>query len=82
MLVAPRRGGEKLFYRLLEGSSRCQRCGIEPSLPDARPQVRSHRRRKSIAIASHLRDSTGWFEIQDGSALAVGSDLNIQHLPI
>ncbi len=82
MLVATRRGGEKLFYRLLEGSSRCQRCGIEPSFPDARPRVRSHRSRKSIAIASHLRDSTGWFEIQDGSALAVGSDLNIQHLPI
>jgi len=82
MLIAARHGPNPLHYLLLEGSARCERCGIEISSPDARPLVRAHRRRRSIAIASHLLDSTGWMQIPDGATIAVGRDLSIQRLPI
>src|SRR6266849_3704621 len=81
-LIATRHGPDPLHYLLLEGSARCERCGIEISSPDARPLVRAHRRRRSIAIASHLLDSTGWMQIPDGATIAVGRDLSIQRLPI
>jgi predicted glutamine amidotransferase len=82
MLIATRRGPEPLHYLLLEGSARCDRCGIEIFTPDARPLVRAHRRRRSIAIASHLLDPTGWMQIPDGATIAVGRDLSIQRVPI
>jgi glutamine amidotransferase len=82
LLVATRQGGGALAYRLLEGSSECARCGIGTSSPDSLPLVRAHRRRKTVAIASHVARPTSWIEIPDGTALAIGSDLDIQSVSL
>ncbi len=82
MLIAARHGSEPLAYALLEGTARCQRCGLDASTTDSRPIVRAHRRRKTVAIASHLVRSSSWIEIPEGTAIAVGRDLNVQRLPI
>ena len=82
MLIASRQGVEPLHYLLLEGSARCERCEITSATADSRPLVRAHRRRRSIAIASHLLDPIGWMQIPNGATIAVGRDLSIQRLPI
>jgi glutamine amidotransferase len=82
MLVAARRGREPLFYTLLEGSPLCARCGIQVSTVEALPLVRAHQRRRTVAVASHPNRASNWIEIPDGSAIAIGDDLNLHHLPI
>ncbi len=82
MLISTRYGSAPLAYALLEGTARCERCGLDASMSDSRPIVRAHRRRKTVVIASHPGRSTSWMEIPDGSAIAVGRDLNVQRLPI
>jgi len=82
ILAATRHGEQPLFYTLLEGSSRCGRCRIDASTPETDPRVRAHRRRKTVAIASHAVRPTVWIEIPNDRAIAVGRDLSIQQLPI
>jgi glutamine amidotransferase len=82
MLVAARRGREPLFYALLEGSPLCARCGIEASTVEPRPLVRAHQRRRTVAVASHPNRASNWIEIPDGSAIAIGEDLNLKIQPI
>jgi glutamine amidotransferase len=81
VLVATRHGSEALAYRLLEGSAECARCGLDAKSPDL-PLVRAHRRRKTVAIASHVTRPASWIEIPDATALLIGRGLNIQRLPI
>ena len=82
MLIATRYGSEPLYYALLEGTDRCERCGLDQANPDTQPLVREHRRRRTVAIASNLSRATGWIEIPNGTAIAVDRDLNVQTLPI
>jgi len=82
MLIASRYGSAPLAYALLEGTARCERCGLDASMTDSRPIVRAHRRRKTVAIASHAVRPSSWIEIPEGTAIAVGRDLNVQRLPI
>jgi glutamine amidotransferase len=82
MLLATRRGPEPLFYTLLEGSPLCGRCGIEASTAETLPLVRAHRRRRTVAVASHPIHAANWIEIPDGTAIAIGRDLKLHRLPI
>jgi predicted glutamine amidotransferase len=82
LLVATRHGGEPLFYALLEGSAHCERCGIDSSTLETLPVVRAHRRRRTIALASHPTRSSKWIEIPDGATIAIGRDLSLQQLPV
>jgi predicted glutamine amidotransferase len=81
MLLATRYGEAPLFYTLLEGADRCERCGLDASTPDTQPLLREHRRRKTIAVASETRGN-GWIEVPNGTALAVDGKLNVQTFPI
>lgn len=77
ILVAHRRGAP-LHYTVLEGSDRCERCGLKGSEPEAHPLVRAHRRRKSVVVASHLREPRGWVELTEGQTLAVEASLDFR----
>ncbi len=81
LLVASRFGGEPLFYTLLEGSAHCERCGIDATTLETLPVVRAHRRRRTVAIASHPARASSWIEIPSGTAIAIGRDLSLQQLP-
>ncbi len=82
LLVATRYGNEPFYYRLLEGSRRCERCGIDASTLETHPLLRAHRRRRTVALASHPTHPSSWIEIQSGSAIAIGRDLGLQCLAI
>jgi predicted glutamine amidotransferase len=82
MLLATRWGEEPLFYALLEGADRCERCGIDATTSDTQPLLREHRRRKTIALSSDGAGKSGWIELPSGTALAVDFKLNVQTLPI
>jgi hypothetical protein len=81
-LLATRSNGEPLYYALLEGSSTCARHKLDPSAADTEPLLRAHRRRRTVAIASHPKDPSGWIELPPGTALAIDAAQNVQRLPL
>lgn len=81
VLVATRSGEPPLYYTRLEGTDRCEVCGITPSTPEHQPGVIAHRRRLTVVVASHVRRTAGWVELSQGTTLAVGGDLRVSHLP-
>jgi predicted glutamine amidotransferase len=82
VLLATRSNDEPLYYTLLEGSPTCARCKLDPALPESEQAIRAHRRRRTVAIASHPVDPGGWIELPPGHALAVDSAQNVQRLPL
>ncbi|QSQ27712.1 class II glutamine amidotransferase [Pyxidicoccus parkwayensis] len=80
LLVACRFGEAPLFYTRLEGSAECERCGLTAGTPETLPAVGAHRRRRTVVVASHLKRHAGWVELPQGTTLAVGPDLQVQHL--
>ncbi|NMO16297.1 class II glutamine amidotransferase [Pyxidicoccus fallax] len=80
VLAACRFGQEPLFYSRLEGSAECDLCGVTPGTPETQPTVGAHRRRRTVVVASHLKRPAGWVELPQGTALAVGPDLQVHHL--
>jgi hypothetical protein len=82
VLLATRSNDEPLYYALLEGSSTCARHKLEPSVPETESALRAHRRRRTVAIASHPRDPSGWLELPPGTALAIDAAQNVQRLPL
>lgn len=68
LLAACRSGGQSLYYRPLEGTDRCEVCGINPASPEEK--VRAHKQRKVLAVATDLLKPAGWVELVDGAALA------------
>jgi predicted glutamine amidotransferase len=80
ILVATRLGSRPLFYTRLEGTDRCEVCGINPSTPEARPGVAAHRRRRTVVVATHVKRPAGWVELTEGTTLAVEADLGVRHL--
>ncbi len=82
VLVATRQGALPLYYRLLEGSAECPRCGINPSMPETLPLVRAHRRRRAVVLASDPTRPSSWIEIENRSAIAIGCDLSLERLKI
>ncbi|MFY0530442.1 class II glutamine amidotransferase [Archangium gephyra] len=80
ILVATRLGGQPLYYTRLEGTDRCEVCGLQPETPETQPGVAAHRRRRSVVVASHLKRPAGWVELAEGSVLTVGADLQVRHL--
>jgi glutamine amidotransferase len=80
VLVACRFGEAPLFYSRLEGSAECEVCELTAGTPETQPTVGAHRRRRTVVVASHLKRSTGWVELPQGTTLAVGSDLQVHHL--
>ncbi len=82
MLLAARAGSTELYTRLLEGTDRCARCGIDASTPETLPLKRAHRRRRTVAVASNPVSPSGWMEIAAGTVIAVDRSGNVQRLPI
>ncbi|MHB8873700.1 MAG: class II glutamine amidotransferase [Myxococcaceae bacterium] len=82
MLLASRSGPEPLYYSLLEGTDRCERCEIDQSTPDTLPLKQAHRRRRTVVVSSSPSRPTGWIEIQSGTVVAVDRASNVQTLPI
>jgi hypothetical protein len=70
VLLGARLGEAPLRYTLLEGTDRCELCGISPGAPEVKPNVRAHRRSRTVALASEVR-SDRWIALQSGQALAV-----------
>ncbi|HEY0095417.1 MAG TPA: class II glutamine amidotransferase, partial [Archangium sp.] len=69
-----------LYYTRLEGTDRCEVCGITPDTPDTQPGVAAHRRRRSVVVATHLKRPAGWVELAEGTVLTVAADLQVRHL--
>jgi predicted glutamine amidotransferase len=80
LLVATRLGGHPLYYTRLEGTDRCEVCGITPRTPESQPTVAAHRRRRTVVVATHVKRPAGWVELAEGTTLAVGADLQMRHL--
>jgi predicted glutamine amidotransferase len=80
ILVATRLGSQPLYYTRLEGTDRCEVCGITPSTPESQPGVVAHRRRRSVVVATHVKRQAGWVELTEGTTLAVEADLQVRHL--
>lgn len=81
ILVATRSGTAPLYYTRLEGTDRCEVCGITPRTPETQPAVMAHRRQRVVVVASHVKRTQGWVELTQGTALAVSEDLRVHHLP-
>ncbi|HYI01000.1 class II glutamine amidotransferase [Hyalangium sp.] len=81
ILVATRSGEAPLYYTRLEGTDRCEVCGITPETPETQPAVMAHRRQRAVVVASHVKRTQGWVELTQGTALAVSEDLQVRHLP-
>jgi predicted glutamine amidotransferase len=81
ILVATRSGEAPLYYTRLEGTDRCEVCGITPATPEAQPAVGAHRRQRAVVVASHVKRPQGWVELAQGTSLAVSEDLQVRHLP-
>ncbi len=76
--VATTRGGQPLFYRLLEGDGACARCGLTGEEKASTALVRDHRRRRSVLIATDPVKSDGWLSVADGRSVAVDRALSLQ----
>jgi predicted glutamine amidotransferase len=82
ILVATRSGTAPLYYTRLEGTDRCEVCGITPKSPETQPGVMAHRRQRVVVVASHVKRTQGWVELTQGTALAVSEDLQVRHLQV
>ncbi|WP_309894229.1 class II glutamine amidotransferase [Archangium sp.] len=80
IVVATRLGDRPLYYTRLEGTDRCELCGLTPDTPESQPGVVAHRRRRSVVVASHVMRPAGWVELAEGTTLAVETDLSVRHL--
>jgi predicted glutamine amidotransferase len=81
ILLAARSGEAPLYYTRLEGTDRCEVCGIGPGTPDTQPAVIAHRRQRVVVVTSHVKRPAGWVELPQGTALVVSEDLQVRHLP-
>jgi predicted glutamine amidotransferase len=81
ILVATRWGEAPLYYTRLEGTDRCEVCGLTPMTPETQPAVSAHRRQRAVAVASHVKRPQGWVELPQGTTLVVSEDLQVRHLP-
>jgi hypothetical protein len=82
VLAATRLNSGPLHYSLLEGISRCNRCGITESTPESSPLVRAHRRVRGVAVASDLVKGGRFLEVPEASTIAVGHNLDVHIAPI
>jgi glutamine amidotransferase len=80
ILVATRSGAAPLYYTRLEGTDRCERCGITPQTPETHPTVIAHRRHRAVVVASHVKRTQGWVELPQGTTLMVSEELQVRHL--
>jgi hypothetical protein len=82
MMLAARSGDAPLYYRLLEGIGRCDRCGITETSAEIDPKVLAHRRVRTVAVATDVAKPAGWLEVQKGSVLAADRNLSIHFVPL
>jgi predicted glutamine amidotransferase len=81
ILVATRSGEAPLYYTRLEGTDRCEVCGITPETPETHPAKSAHRRYRAVVVASHVKRTQGWVELTQGTVLTVSEELQVRHLP-
>jgi hypothetical protein len=81
VLAATRLQSGPLHYSLLEGISRCQRCGITESTPESSPLLRAHRRVRGVVIATDVQDGR-FIEVPEASTITIGHNLEVQVAPI
>lgn len=75
MLVAARGGPAPLFYKLLEGSPQCDRCGLDETAADSDSRVPAHRRVRTVFVTTTPVAANGWLSLEQGEALAVDQNL-------
>ncbi|MBF5041342.1 class II glutamine amidotransferase [Aggregicoccus sp. 17bor-14] len=80
LLAAVRWGAEPLFYARLEGTDTCEACGLGAATAATHTLREAHRRRLSVAVASHPRRTSGWVELPHATALVVDGRLQVKHL--
>jgi glutamine amidotransferase len=79
VLVAAR-GQAPLFYTVLEGSERCEECGLEGPGFEGDARARAHRRRRAVVVASDVVRPQGWLELPPGTAVAVDATLAVRNV--
>jgi hypothetical protein len=82
VLAATRLNSGPLHYSLLEGISRCQRCGITDSTPESSPLLRAHRRVRGVVLATDVAKDGRFIEVPEASTITVGQNLEIHVAPI
>jgi hypothetical protein len=77
MLAATRLHSGPLHYSLLEGISRCPRCGIDDATPESSPLLRAHRRVRGVVLATDVAKDGRFIEVPEASIITVGHNLEI-----
>lgn len=76
-LAAARVGEQPLYYRLLEGSPSCEVCKLDGSA-ESEPSLRAHLRRRTVVVATHVREPLAWHPVDSGQAVGVGRNLGVE----
>jgi hypothetical protein len=74
-LLAARLGASSLYFRLLEGSSACDRCQLAASTRGREAAVRTHQQARAVVVATAPVPGAHWLEVPEGHSLAVGPTL-------
>jgi predicted glutamine amidotransferase len=80
ILAATRWGAAPLYYARLEGTDSCESCGLGSATPGTQAMRDAHRRRISVAVATHPKRTQGWVELPHGTTLVVDERLQVKHL--
>ncbi len=80
-LAAVRVGEEPLSYRLLEGSPECDRCHLGDT-GEVEHRRRAHLRRRTVVVATDVRDAQGWIPLEPGTGIAVDQNLDVSRVAV
>lgn len=81
VLVACRLGERPVYFRLMEGTTHCDVCHLSGST-DSEAAVRAHMRRKSVVVATQVRDPNAWMALESGEAIGVGRSLHVDRIKV
>jgi glutamine amidotransferase len=80
MSAVLRSGELPLYYTLLEGTDRCDRCGLPGRSLAHASRLRAHMQRRTVAVASKLLRNNGWIEVPNGKVVTAHHRLGLQIL--
>lgn len=82
VLAGSRHQSGPLYYTLLEGLPRCERCDIDEQTSDSNPLLHAHRRVRAVALCTDISQLNGFIEVPDASVIGIGRNLDIQIAPL
>ncbi len=82
VMAASRYQSGPLYYALLEGIARCERCEIDEQTSESNPLLRAHRRVRGVALCTSISQPNGFIEVPEASVISVGRNLEIQITPL